>query len=63
MSTIVHRLNELERRRIVDRVLDGWSVSSAAEAAGVSRVTAYKWLRRFWEQGWDGLQDDDHVQH
>ena len=46
------------RRLLCDSVLDsGWSVMSAARAAGVSRQTAHKWLRRF-AQHWDlGLHD------
>jgi transposase InsO family protein len=43
---------------LVDRVLVmGWSASEAAKAAGVSRATCYKWIRRFAEEGEDGLAD------
>jgi len=35
----------------------GWSAEAAAEAAGVSRRTAYKWLRRFRQEGVGGLAD------
>jgi len=46
------------RRLIVDRVVvHGWSVTEAAMAAGVSDRTAYRWLRRFREQGEAGLAD------
>lgn len=31
-------------RRIIE---DGWRVASAAEAAGISVLTAYKWLARY----------------
>jgi transposase InsO family protein len=42
----------------VSRILeDGWSVPAAAESLGVSRATAHKWLRRFREEGVEGLQD------
>ena len=52
------RLTVHGRRLIVDRVLeDGWSVVASAEAAGVSRATVYKWLRRFREEGPAGLAD------
>jgi transposase InsO family protein len=52
------RLNEFGRRLLVDRVLrQGWSVVTAAEASGVSRATAYKWVRRFEAQGLTGLAD------
>jgi transposase InsO family protein len=43
---------------LVDRIREaGWSVARAARAAGVTRGTAYKWLRRFEEEGIEGLQD------
>ena len=46
------------RKLLVDRVvLDGWSISDAAAAAGVSQRTACKWLRRFREEGEAGLAD------
>lgn len=45
------------RRLLVGRVGCGWSVTEAAMAAGVSDRTAYRWLRRFREQGEAGLQD------
>jgi transposase InsO family protein len=46
------------RRLLVDRVLEqGWSVTEAAMAAGVSDRTVYRWLRRFREQGEAGLDD------
>jgi transposase InsO family protein len=42
----------------VKRILElGWSVGAAANAAGVSRRTAYKWLRRFRLEGEAGLAD------
>jgi transposase InsO family protein len=43
---------------LVERVVVfGWSPTEAAKAAGVSRATCYKWLRRFGEEGEDGLLD------
>jgi transposase InsO family protein len=46
------------RRLLVDRVLcDGWSIRDAAAAAGVSRRSACKWLKRFREEGAGGLVD------
>ena len=52
------RLTPLGRRLLVDRVIVmGWSASEAAKAAGVSRATCYKWLRRFREEGECGLAD------
>jgi transposase InsO family protein len=44
------------RRTICRRVLEeGWSVTAAAVAAGVSRQTASKWVNRFREHGDGGL--------
>ena len=52
------RLTPFGRRLLVDRIsVWGWSVAAAAEAAGVSRQTAYKWLRRFDTEGEAGLVD------
>jgi transposase InsO family protein len=46
------------RRLLVDRVGDqSWSVAAAAEAAGVSERTAYRWLKRWREEGAEGLSD------
>jgi transposase InsO family protein len=46
------------RRLLVDRVSDQrWPVAVAAEAAGVSERTAYRWLRRWREEGVAGLSD------
>jgi transposase InsO family protein len=41
----------------VDRVLAGWLIREAAEAAGVSERTAAKWLRRYRQEGEAGLAD------
>src|SRR3954454_23017121 len=46
------------RRLLVDRVLvEGWSLAAAAEAAGVSERTAWKWGERFRSEGEPGLED------
>jgi len=46
------------RAILVGRVRDfGWTVAQAAHAAGVSERTAYKWLRRFADDGTEGLRD------
>jgi transposase len=46
------------RRLLVDRVSDqSWSVTAAAQAAGISERTAYRWLARWREQGLQGLAD------
>ncbi|MBV9838559.1 MAG: IS481 family transposase [Solirubrobacterales bacterium] len=46
------------RRRLVRMVLEqGWSIASAAEAAGVSERTCSKWLARYRADGDTGLLD------
>jgi transposase len=46
------------RRLLVERVLEqGWSVMAAAEAAGVTDRTVYRWLVRWRQQGEAGLLD------
>ena len=46
------------RRLIVERVLElGWTIAAAAEAAGVSKRTASKWLARYRSEGEAGLAD------
>lgn len=46
------------RALMVSRVLEaGWPPSRAASAAGVSRRTVFKWLRRFRLEGPGGLMD------
>ena len=52
------RLTVHGRRLLVHRVeVEGWSVAATAEAAGVSRATVYKWLRRWRTEGDAGLID------
>ena len=52
------RLNVFGRQLLVSRIeLDRWSMAKAAEAQGVSRTTAHKWVRRFRAEGWGGLED------
>ena len=46
------------RELLVTRVLvENWSVSAAAAAAGVSERTVWRWLKRFREEGPAGLAD------
>jgi transposase InsO family protein len=46
------------RRLLVDRVVvEGWSLAAAAEAAGVSERTAWKWVDRYRREGEAGLED------
>jgi len=49
------RLSVKGRELLIDRVEDaGWSLRSAAEAAGISDRTARKWLGRYQAEGSDG---------
>ena len=43
------------RRLLVERLEGGWSLTEAAEAAGVSERTAAKWLARWRREGEVGL--------
>ena len=45
------------RRLLVDRLEGDWSLTEAAEAAGVSERTAAKWLARWRAEGEGGLLD------
>ena len=46
------------RKLLVERVLEqGWSVTAAAEAAGVTERTVWRWLRRWRAEGEAGLRD------
>src|SRR5438034_2698885 len=52
------RTTPVSRDLLVRRVLElNWGVLEAAKAAGISRRTAYKWLRRHAEEGQCGLRD------
>jgi transposase InsO family protein len=49
---------------IVERVVVmGWAPARVAEAAGVSRPNVYKWVRRFIEEGPEGLADRSSAPH
>jgi transposase InsO family protein len=50
-------LTPLGRQILVDRILAGRPAAHVAHEMGVSRPTAYKWLRRFREEGVAGLVD------
>ena len=52
------KLTPFGRLLVIQRVhLLGWSVSAAAASVGISRPTAYKWLRRYQTEGTGGLED------
>lgn len=52
------RLNAYQRELLCRRVREEhWKVTVAARAAGISRQTAHKWIRRLGHEGAAGLQD------
>lgn len=57
------RLTPIGRRTLVDRVAAGWTITRAAEAAGVSRQTGSKWVRRSRCEGETGLRDRSSAVH
>lgn len=58
------RTTPKSRQTLVKRVLkEGWRVSDAARALGVSRATVYKWLWRYELEGSGGLEDRSSVPH
>ena len=53
------RLNVFGRELLVGRVLvEGWTVTTAARAQGISRATGYKWVGRFRDEGRAGLIEE-----
>ena len=57
MSNARPRLSPWSRLLLVERVLAGRPAAHVAAEMGVSRATAYKWLRRFRAEGVAGLVD------
>lgn len=58
MSHPSARLTVFSRQLLVKRVVvDGWPTATVAEQLGVSRATAYKWVRRYRAEGLPGLED------
>jgi transposase InsO family protein len=52
------RLSVFSRQLLVKRVvIDGWPAATVAEQLGISRATAYKWVRRYRADGLPGLED------
>ena len=52
------RLSVFSRQLLVRRVLhQGWPAAHVAEQLGISRATAYKWVRRYRSEGEAGLVD------
>lgn len=57
MSQVIPRLSPFGRALIVERVAAGRPVAHVAAELGVSRQTAYRWVRRFRSGGPDALFD------
>ena len=51
------RLSVFSRQLLVMRVEAGWPAVHVAEQLGISRATAYKWVRRYKAEGEAGLLD------
>ena len=51
------KLTVAGRQLLVARIAAGYTIARAAEAQGVSRTTATKWLRRYRSEGSAGLAD------
>ena len=51
------RLSVFSRQLLVMRVEAGWPAAHVAEQLGISRATAYKWVRRYRTEGEAGLLD------
>lgn len=51
------RLTVFGRQLLVARVEAGWPAAHVAEQLGISRATAYKWVRRHRAEGPAGLED------
>lgn len=57
MPQVIPRLSPYGRSLIVERVLQGRPVAHVAAELGVSRQTAYRWVRRYRSGGSAALQD------
>jgi transposase InsO family protein len=51
------------RKRLLHRLRRGWDIQEAAEVAGISVRSAYKWLKRFREGGSASLRDKSSRPH
>jgi transposase InsO family protein len=57
MSHANARLTPKGRSILVDRIGSGWTITAAAQAAGISRQTGSKWWSRYRLEGASGLID------
>jgi transposase InsO family protein len=64
MGQVRPKLSQYGRLLIAQRVVElGWSVKAAADAAGVSRQTVYRWVGRYLDGGVDALHDRSRAPH
>jgi len=54
---------EQKRQLITDMLMGVWPVTELCQRYGISRQTAYKWLRRFRQDGGTGLQEQSRRPH
>ena len=57
------RLTPKGRELLVERIASGWTITRAADAAGISRQSGSKWLWRFRREGAAGLADRSSAVH
>ena len=57
MVNAMPRLSPWSRLQLVERVLAGRPAAHVAAEMGVSRATAYKWVRRYRAEGSAGMRD------
>jgi transposase InsO family protein len=50
-------------KMIIDYMEGGYGVAALGRRHGISRKTAYKWLKRFEQEQWPGLQDRSRAPH
>jgi hypothetical protein len=48
---------QARRARLLLLLADGMTITDAAATAGLSRRHSYKWIRRFVQEGLEGLHD------
>src|SRR5574341_990559 len=61
MSGYPGKLNAHAKRTLIQRVvLQGMSVAEAARMANISRQAAYRWVRLYQREGWEGLKPRSH---
>ncbi len=56
-STTTISAGRARRGRMLLFLADGMTITDTAAAVGMSRRHTYKWIRRFMQEGLEGLQD------